>query len=755
MQTEQATVILTSSPDKPFQDYTDADTPFINKRLDTRFETLQMQEDVLMLLRFNCPEPTCDVYESGCKLSHGCQISPSLTTSRPNLSISSLPSPPATSARGTKRFSRTNTHCSHPTSCVSITRKGSRTIATASPQGSRATQNAPSALWGSTATTSFTNIVVTSMSSAMSASGRGLGTSIIRIMRAKHFRDDHFMCQNSECLEKKFVVFASDIDLKAHEVEVHGGAHIPRAKQREARKVEVNFQYTSGPNSRRDHGRDRDRDRDRVRDRGRDRERDRHHDSGHGAVLAQQPAVDAFPQLGTLVQATNQRPVEAVISAMQDLNLSAGRQQQQQQSDDRGGRGKGRQKQPRNVQSPPDSEASSAAATANNDPPPERERRGVAARAPAGFGALTPDALSPASAPAPVPTRGVAARAPAGFGMPTVDTAEDVTSNPAAAAKPAVTVDAETLKQHSALRKQILGYLENDTERMQQFRQLIIEYRDSVLPVEQYLDSLVQLFGRNVEIAGKVIKGVIELLDKEEKKAELLRAWRDRKLMVFALVFQLQSQVEDFPSLDGSSTANSYSALASGSVLNAPSAFPSLPPPSSPAKNAKSAPRILVIKSSNTRRGGTRASSARSVWDKVAAVASSPPPRDPSPGPSAPSKTPQLFFPTPLSASSTAWATSGGGTTMSRTGSSSGSGEVKRLGSNGRQEEFPSLKPVASRASPAVGAVGRSGSQTDLPAWGAKKDDDWEREEEEEEEEVGQRKGKKKQKRQILLHVGL
>lgn len=33
-----------------------------------------------------------------------------------------------------------------------------------------------------------------------------------------HFREDHFPCMERECLEKKFVVFSSDIDLKAHQV---------------------------------------------------------------------------------------------------------------------------------------------------------------------------------------------------------------------------------------------------------------------------------------------------------------------------------------------------------------------------------------------------------------------------------------------------------------------------------------------------------------------------------------------------------
>ncbi|RIA92445.1 hypothetical protein C1645_691711 [Glomus cerebriforme] len=34
----------------------------------------------------------------------------------------------------------------------------------------------------------------------------------------QHFRKEHYLCQDQECLEKKFVVFETDIDLKAHEV---------------------------------------------------------------------------------------------------------------------------------------------------------------------------------------------------------------------------------------------------------------------------------------------------------------------------------------------------------------------------------------------------------------------------------------------------------------------------------------------------------------------------------------------------------
>jgi hypothetical protein len=62
----------------------------------------------------------------------------------------------------------------------------------------------------------------------------------------EHFSSKHYSCDNPECLEKKFVVFATDIDLKAHQSEVHmaksGGQRSQKARMRQ---VEVNFSIGS------------------------------------------------------------------------------------------------------------------------------------------------------------------------------------------------------------------------------------------------------------------------------------------------------------------------------------------------------------------------------------------------------------------------------------------------------------------------------------------------------------------------------
>ncbi|KAM0425433.1 hypothetical protein ACHAPT_009222 [Fusarium lateritium] len=51
----------------------------------------------------------------------------------------------------------------------------------------------------------------------------------------EHFRKDHFLCKDRECLEKKFVVFESEMDMQAHQLSEHGG----KTAGRDARVVNM------------------------------------------------------------------------------------------------------------------------------------------------------------------------------------------------------------------------------------------------------------------------------------------------------------------------------------------------------------------------------------------------------------------------------------------------------------------------------------------------------------------------------------
>jgi E3 ubiquitin-protein ligase ZNF598 len=80
-----------------------------------------------------------------------------------------------------------------------------------------------------------------------------------------HFRKDHFMCMDQECLEKKFVVFESEMDLQAHHIESH-----PNGLTKDARRVDLSdFSYRERYQPQRG-GRGRDSQRGGGRGRGRD-----------------------------------------------------------------------------------------------------------------------------------------------------------------------------------------------------------------------------------------------------------------------------------------------------------------------------------------------------------------------------------------------------------------------------------------------------------------------------------------------------
>lgn len=57
-----------------------------------------------------------------------------------------------------------------------------------------------------------------------------------------HFEEMHIMCEDEECQEKKFVVFATLIDYKVHVAEEHSkGMH--KAERKQIRKLDLNFSY--------------------------------------------------------------------------------------------------------------------------------------------------------------------------------------------------------------------------------------------------------------------------------------------------------------------------------------------------------------------------------------------------------------------------------------------------------------------------------------------------------------------------------
>ena len=60
-------------------------------------------------------------------------------------------------------------------------------------------------------------------------------------MLEEHFRMQHYICTAPECLERKFVVFEDEIDLKGHQLDAHGAGD--KRALKEARRLATNFHY--------------------------------------------------------------------------------------------------------------------------------------------------------------------------------------------------------------------------------------------------------------------------------------------------------------------------------------------------------------------------------------------------------------------------------------------------------------------------------------------------------------------------------
>ncbi|GKV46400.1 hypothetical protein SLEP1_g53386 [Rubroshorea leprosula] len=57
-----------------------------------------------------------------------------------------------------------------------------------------------------------------------------------------HFRQEHFLCEDEDCLSKKFVVFSTNSELKRHTAIEHGGRK-SRSKRNATLQIPVSFQY--------------------------------------------------------------------------------------------------------------------------------------------------------------------------------------------------------------------------------------------------------------------------------------------------------------------------------------------------------------------------------------------------------------------------------------------------------------------------------------------------------------------------------
>ncbi|KAF9220168.1 hypothetical protein BS17DRAFT_715431 [Gyrodon lividus] len=251
----QPTVIFTSSPDAQFSSYTPDSIPHKDSKLSIFFETMDMMEETLILLRFNCPDPECDYIASGwgdLKLHVRAMHVKMLC----DLCI-----------RFKKVF--THEHALYPPNVLPLHLPSMQY---------RSSKQAPKEQieGGSHPICAFCRECFFG-DDELFVHMRERHEECFICKRneirdqyfqnyesmEQHFAQAHFVCTNSVCQAQKFVVFGSALDLKAHQVEVHGADMSSRDKK-DARRVQADFEFEDAGGSSRRGRRDRgDRERER------------------------------------------------------------------------------------------------------------------------------------------------------------------------------------------------------------------------------------------------------------------------------------------------------------------------------------------------------------------------------------------------------------------------------------------------------------------------------------------------------------
>ncbi|KAI7871344.1 hypothetical protein BDF14DRAFT_1691282, partial [Spinellus fusiger] len=205
---EQKTVIFTKDPQKPFDSYTRHDTPFYHRKLGGRFEEEQTYQDTLLILQFNCPESTCQV---ACENGWG-ELKKHVKKAH-DLNLCDL------CTRHKKIFAHEHTLYTY-TQLQKHCKQGDKGVAKDDDTGFKGHPECQFCRINFYGNDELYEHCRDKHEECHLCVRRGIRHEyFVNYEKMEtHFKNEHFLCLYRECLEKKFVVFEGDIDLKAHEV---------------------------------------------------------------------------------------------------------------------------------------------------------------------------------------------------------------------------------------------------------------------------------------------------------------------------------------------------------------------------------------------------------------------------------------------------------------------------------------------------------------------------------------------------------
>lgn len=217
-------LIISANGEKDFLSYTPEDIPFKDEMLNIYFENATGQEDTLLLLRFNCPDAYCDYVASSwpdlrshARSEHNlffcdlCIKHSRIFAHEHKLYTSAELSRHVRAEHKYCDFCKLNFYSGDELYIHMRDRHEQCFICKRDEERSSEYQRNYDAL-------------------------------------EKHFKSEHYLCESKECLEKKFVVFESELDFKAHQVAEHG-TELSSREKRDALRITANFHFDASSSS--------------------------------------------------------------------------------------------------------------------------------------------------------------------------------------------------------------------------------------------------------------------------------------------------------------------------------------------------------------------------------------------------------------------------------------------------------------------------------------------------------------------------
>ncbi|EPS39371.1 hypothetical protein H072_6882 [Dactylellina haptotyla CBS 200.50] len=480
-------VIFTTNPEKTFEEYTPEDIAAQDEALGIKYEGKQIRADTLVLLRYNCPEPSCDV---------ACLGWPDLHRHVKNTHKQFL-------CDLCSRFKKVFTH-EHTLFTFNALKKHERhgddvpgTEDQSGFKGHPECEFCHKRFYGDDELFAHCKEAHERCFICDRNTTRRPQYFINWAALEEHFANEHYRCTDPECLEKKFIVFASEMDLKAHVVEEHPGS-LSKGALKDLRKIDMaGFPDAHGHGSGSGSG-------SRGRGRGGRMQRDYRRDQ----QLPEPTPPDTGPLRRDEIAYQRTLAVQTAQSTVPPRMFG------------------GQLTRPPPQPEQPAARPAQATAQRSVSPPPPPPPQ---ARAPVRQSEAFPPlgALSLSSQPAAQPARS------------SVPQPAAITPTP----QPSIPSNVPTsmAQKHEMVVSRATRLLNNDAGRLEKFKRYISSYNAENMSARDLIEAFWVLFDVRATDLATLMRELSELFEKEDKRRALLEAWNEWKAVN-----------EDYPPMPGS-----------------------------------------------------------------------------------------------------------------------------------------------------------------------------------------------------------